>query len=90
MLTLSHFLSLGTILFLIGIFGILYQRNFGGILLSFLILFSSSILILISLAEYIPYQVETPSVLSILIILFLFFELLAAVVLILKEYRQTE
>lgn len=90
MITLSHYLALSGLLFLIGIFGALTRRNIVGILMSVELMFNAANINLAAFNHFLHPQGLLGQATAIFIITIAAAEVVVGLALVLNIYRNTE
>ena len=90
MITLTHYLVLGSALFLIGVFGALTRRNVIGILMSIELMFNAANINLAAFNRYLHPGGVTGQALALFIITVAAAEVVVGLALVLSIYRNTD
>lgn len=90
MITLSHYLALSGLLFLIGLFGALTRRNVIGILMSVELMFNAANINLAAFNHYLHPQGLIGQAVAIFIITIAAAEVVVGLALVLSIYRNTD
>ncbi|MBI5631581.1 MAG: NADH-quinone oxidoreductase subunit NuoK [Elusimicrobia bacterium] len=89
-MSLAHYLFLGSLLFLIGVFGALTRRNILGILMSIELMFNAANINLAAFNRFLHPQGVVGQALALFIITIAAAELVAGLALVLAIYRNTD
>ena len=89
-MTLTHYLALGTFLFLLGIFGALTRRNILGILMSIELMFNAANINLVAFNRFLHPGEVMGQALALFIITIAAAEIVVGLALVLAIYRNTD
>ena len=89
-MTLDHFLALGSLLFLIGVFGALTRRSVLGILMSIELMFNAANINLAAFNRFLHPQGVTGQAVALFLITIAAAEVVVGLALVLAIYRNTD